>query len=110
MALHELAANAAKHGALSVPQGRVRLGWQIEEADGSVARLVIRWRESGGPPTREDEAGGYGGQLIGAGLQKTIGASGSTTVEDGGVAVSLVLPLSTGLVLRADPAERQEAG
>jgi len=51
-----------------------------------------------------------GGQLIGAGLQKTIGASGSTTVEDGGVAVSLVLPLSTGLVLRADPAERQEAG
>jgi two-component system CheB/CheR fusion protein len=108
MALHELAANAAKHGALSVPQGRVRLGWEIAEADGSGARLVIRWRESGGPPGGKDQASGYGGHLIGTGLQETIGARGSITVEDGGVAVSLVLPLSTGLVLRPDPAERQE--
>jgi two-component system, chemotaxis family, CheB/CheR fusion protein len=108
MALHELAANAAKQGALSVPERRVRLGWEIEEADGSAARLVIRWRESGGPPAREDKASIYGGQLIGTALQETIGASGSITVEDGGVAVSLVLPLSTGLVLRPVSAERQE--
>jgi two-component sensor histidine kinase len=110
MALHELAANAAKQGALSVLEGRVRLGWEIEEAEGSAARLVIRWRELGGPPAREDKASIYGGQLIRSGLQETIGASGSITIEDGGVAVSLVLPLSTGLVLRPGPVERQEPG
>ena len=49
MALHELAARAAAGGALSVPQGRVRLDWGIEPADGTEQRLVIRWRESGGP-------------------------------------------------------------
>src|SRR5204862_102389 len=49
MALHELAANAARQGALSVPPGRVRLSWSIEEPDTPQARLVIRWREAGGP-------------------------------------------------------------
>ena len=68
--------------------------------DGSAARLVIRWRESGGPAVRPEEATGYGSELIETGLKEQIGATGSMTLEAGGVAVSLVLPLATGLVLR----------
>ena len=110
MALHELGANAAKHGALSVPQGRVHLGWAIEEADGSAAQLVIRWREWGGPAVKPDEATGYGSELIETGLKEQIGATGSMTFEAGGAAVSLVLPLATGLVLRPGSGAGNERG
>jgi PAS domain S-box-containing protein len=46
MVLHELAANAARHGALSTPTGRVRVAWRWAE-DG---RLALEWNETGGPP------------------------------------------------------------
>jgi PAS domain S-box-containing protein len=43
MALHELAANAAAHGALSSPGGRVRLDWSVSAAAGGEERLRVRW-------------------------------------------------------------------
>lgn len=61
LALHELATNAARHGALSQPQGRVALAWQ-ETADRGI-RLV--WRESGGPPLAGMPDGrGFGATLV----------------------------------------------
>jgi PAS domain S-box-containing protein len=47
MVMHELATNAAKHGALSAPGGRVRVTWRIE---GASPRLRVDWLEEGGPP------------------------------------------------------------
>ncbi|QIQ88021.1 PAS domain-containing protein [Erythrobacter sp.] len=47
MILHEMAANAMKHGAWTAPDGRVRVAW---ETPGEDATLVIRWEEAGGPP------------------------------------------------------------
>lgn len=46
LALHELAANAAKHGALAQPSGHLAVTWRLEADDGAT-RLVIEWRESG---------------------------------------------------------------
>jgi two-component sensor histidine kinase len=61
--LHELATNAIKYGALSVPQGRVSLRWHIRADE-----LVVYWRERGGPavvaPTRQ----GFGSRLIDMGM------------------------------------------
>jgi PAS domain S-box-containing protein len=57
--LHELATNAAKYGALAVPDGQVELKWH--DADG---RLNLRWTESSGPKVREPAHKGFGGRVI----------------------------------------------
>jgi two-component sensor histidine kinase len=60
LALHELCTNAAKHGALTVPEGRVVLGWECDEA----GTLTLDWREEGGPPVPEVRRTGMGTQLL----------------------------------------------
>src|SRR5919206_2539326 len=63
LVLHELATNAVKHGALSAPGGRVRVGWAVEGA-GTVRRVRLRWEERGGPPVAPPAARGFGTLLI----------------------------------------------
>jgi PAS domain S-box-containing protein len=64
LALHELATNAAKHGALSAPGGRVTLDGAAEGLDGG-RRLAVVWREEGGPPVEERPAvRGFGTTLL----------------------------------------------
>ena len=63
--LHELATNAAKYGALSVPKGQINLKW-LHEADG---RLILHWREIGGPAVKAPTHQGFGTRVI----ERTIG-------------------------------------
>ncbi len=58
--LHELATNAAKYGALSVPNGRVQIEWS-RAADG---RLVLRWTETGGPLVKPPTRQGFGTRVM----------------------------------------------
>lgn len=60
--LHELATNAAKHGALSAAGGKVTVSWRAAEA-GDERRLRLLWRETGGPPAMRRRRG-FGTQLI----------------------------------------------
>ena len=60
MLIHELATNAAKYGALSVPKGRVRLEWS-RSANG---KLMIRWTEQGGPLVKEPAHQGFGTRVM----------------------------------------------
>lgn len=62
LALHELATNASKYGALSVPEGRVELVWTVGEGEDALLRLA--WRESGGPPVAPPAHTGMGTQLL----------------------------------------------
>ncbi|HEV7277096.1 MAG TPA: HWE histidine kinase domain-containing protein [Devosiaceae bacterium] len=64
MALHELCTNAAKYGALSSPEGRVRLRWEVEEA----GRLSVTWQEVDGPPVVVPDRRGFGSRLLERGL------------------------------------------
>lgn len=60
LAVHELATNAAKYGALSVPGGKVAIAWEKEGEN----LVVVNWRESGGPPVTPPENHGFGTELI----------------------------------------------
>jgi len=60
IALHELATNAAKYGALSVPEGNVRVEWTLA-AD---KHLVLRWTEAGGPPVKPPTRSGFGTNVM----------------------------------------------
>lgn len=64
MALHELCTNAAKYGALSVPDGRVSLGWRVDGED----KLCLDWRETGGPLVKEPSTTGFGTRLLRHGI------------------------------------------
>lgn len=63
LAIHELATNAAKYGALSVEGGSVDVAWWSEMKMGQ-PRLRIHWRESGGPPVAGPSRRGFGTELL----------------------------------------------
>ena len=60
MALHELATNAAKYGALSKPNGRIDVQWSVEAG----RRLQLTWKESGGPEVGPPTHEGFGTRAI----------------------------------------------
>jgi PAS domain S-box-containing protein len=74
MALHELATNAVKYGALSNDSGKVALDWQIRDR-GDQRYLTLEWRESGGPPVNEPARRGFGSTLIERALLQEQGRS-----------------------------------
>ncbi len=59
MSIHELATNAAKYGALSLPEGHVQIDW-----DTFGERLILRWTESGGPHVAAPKRHGFGTRVI----------------------------------------------
>jgi len=89
LALHELATNAAKYGALSVPQGRVSVTWTMPNDQ----RCIVEWRELGGPPVTPPERRGFGLELV----EKIVSAELNAPVEmefaREGVRCTLVVPL-----------------
>ena len=62
MVMHELVTNAAKYGALSIPQGRVLVNWNLTGA--CPPTLTITWLEQGGPPVTAPHDASYGSRLI----------------------------------------------
>jgi PAS domain S-box-containing protein len=64
LALHELAANAAKHGSLSNRVGRVVIKWEIHSNQDQTAWLRLTWSEQGGPPVKNPSIKGFGHVVI----------------------------------------------
>lgn len=60
LAVHELATNAAKYGALSTLDGFITISWELPETD----LVELTWRERGGPPVTEPAKRGFGRDLI----------------------------------------------
>jgi PAS domain S-box-containing protein len=93
MALHELATNAVKYGALSGEAGQVSLGWAARAAGGD-ARLELDWREHGGPPVRPPLTSGFGSRLLTQGLAADLTGAAELTFAPEGVACRITAPLA----------------
>lgn len=89
MGLHELATNASKHGALSVPSGRVRLSWTCEEEGAEGRRLILEWRERGGPRVAPPQRRGFGSLLIERALAQDLGGSAHLEFRPEGVVCTI---------------------
>jgi PAS domain S-box-containing protein len=63
LVVHELATNAAKHGALRAPDGRISVRWSVE-GNGAEPALRFRWEERGGPPANPPRDKGFGSVLL----------------------------------------------
>jgi len=88
LALHELATNAAKYGALSSPHGRVRLSWEL---DGE--RLTLQWIETGGPPVRAPFVEGYGTRVISASVERQLDGGAAFDWRPEGLHFRMSIPL-----------------
>ena len=77
LAIHEMATNAAKHGALGAPQGQVELAWR-REPEGWVELL---WTETGGPPAQPPQREGFGTRLLRSGLPSELGQGSSVGLD-----------------------------
>jgi PAS domain S-box-containing protein len=91
--LHELATNAAKYGALSVPDGRVALDWNLEA--GSTGLTVrMSWSETNGPVVTPPSQKGFGSRLIERGLVGAVGGAISLDYAPTGLVCRVVAPLA----------------
>ena len=89
MALHELAVNAIKYGALSAAGGRVEVEWRV-----ALGRLTLSWRERDGPPVRPPSRRGFGSRLIQEGLAHELGGEVSIDYRPEGVVCVIRAPLA----------------
>ncbi len=88
MALHELATNSLKYGALSAAEGRVAITWDVEREE-----FEMSWRESGGPSVVEPSRKGFGSQLICDVPHRFFGGSAAIEYAETGISWSLSAPV-----------------
>ncbi len=90
MALHELATNATKYGALSKPGGKVAIRWGLDAASSG---LTLSWREQGGPTVLAPERRGFGSRLIERSLAAELGGQAALIFAPTGVRCELTAQL-----------------
>jgi two-component system CheB/CheR fusion protein len=93
LAVHELATNAMKYGALKQEGGRLAVRWHIDGTEPDNPRVVLEWRESGVPMPNAPPRSGYGRQLIERALAHTLGAQASLDFGEDGILCRIEVPL-----------------
>lgn len=88
MAIHELATNAVKYGALSTPAGRIRIDWHKNDQGGKTT-VSLCWQESGGPPVTPPERTGFGSTLIEQGFAAQLNGKAELDFASDGVKCTL---------------------
>jgi two-component sensor histidine kinase len=91
LALHELATNASKHGALSVPDGKVVIRWAVDDHDN---RVRFSWCETGGPIIVQPQRKGFGRLVIEEIVPRALNGSGSLDFSASGVSWTFEFPQS----------------
>ena len=92
LAIHELATNAAKYGALSLPEGRINVTWRLTP-DTDPPLLVMEWTERSGPAVSAPTHEGFGSRLIRRGLAQQLGGEIKLDYDPEGVSCVISFPL-----------------
>ncbi len=92
MVIHELSTNAAKYGALSAPEGRVRLDWTVDPT----GAIVLSWQESGGPPVNPPGRRGFGSRMIERVMRGELGGQVEIDYGAAGLSCRLEIPQRIG--------------
>ncbi|MBY3179535.1 sensor histidine kinase [Rhizobium leguminosarum] len=92
LCLHELTTNAIKYGALSLPDGKVKVSWTIAGSKEPV--FSIDWTESDGPPVRPPTRQGYGTRYVRSALGALLGTAPTMTFAAAGFQCSAEGPVS----------------
>jgi len=90
MVIHELSTNALKYGALSVPEGRVSIAWEI---DVKAERFKLVWRESGGPTVVEPKDRSFGSRFIEHALPGQLPGEARLIFESRGLVCDINIPI-----------------
>jgi PAS domain S-box-containing protein len=97
MAAHELATNAVKHGALSVPTGRLSVSWRVKRGMGGVPLLQVCWVETSGPPiAATPERRGFGSRVLDGTIRSQLAGELSLRWEATGLVCEFEVPLKAG--------------
>jgi PAS domain S-box-containing protein len=107
LALHELATNAAKHGALSSMKGHVSLTWQIQNDT-----LTLHWKEDGGPRIKGPSERSFGLKVIRASIEQQLGGKTDFDWNPKGLRCELSIPFTERLKPfdRDDPDDESKSG
>jgi PAS domain S-box-containing protein len=101
LALHELATNAAKHGALSSPGGKITLDWQLQGD-----ALALNWAENGGPEIEAPSSRSFGLKVIVASIEQQLGGKTAFDWDTKGLRCAFSIPRSELMKSRAPNASR----
>ena len=101
LALHELATNAGKYGALSTERGEVEIAWDVVPG-GRAGTFTMSWVESGGPEVTQPAHRGFGSVVIDAMAQNTVAGTVDLDYARSGVTWRLVCPAENALDLSSD--------
>lgn len=93
MALNELATNATKYGALSSEAGSLSVSWHLEGESGFPPRIILEWRESGGPTVKPPTRRGFGTRLMERCIERDLGGEVDLVFHNEGVSccISIVM-------------------
>lgn len=91
LAIHELATNALKHGALSVPSGKLRINWAVDK---TTKRFQFDWQELGGPLVAPPEHKGFGRIILESVVPATFVGMAEFRTPPGGITWHLDAPMT----------------
>ena len=92
LALHELATNAIKYGALSVPAGKVKMSWILDDTADGPRQLLLSWIEQGGPPVAPPSRIGFGHLVIDDMIARSLDGKVALEFAPLGLKWSVVIP------------------
>jgi two-component system CheB/CheR fusion protein len=107
MVLHELATNSIKYGSLSVPEGRLRVSWELRQQE-APQQLELRWVESDGPTPATSAQRGFGVELIERAVRSELEGKADIAFERTGLRCTITVPVSAGVF--PGVAARDESG